>query len=196
EPRLGIGMQNATKTTKEGLLYQVQMIRMKPCYGFIVDIRLSMSATSGNVGEPEKLLDDQETWSKLNFLPLQGWMTLGGERRTAHFEVVEDVQADPLEREKPGRLLYLATPAVLQGGWQPLVWNMPPPITAAIQRYQPIGGWSMNTHDSGGTSKVMHRCVPAGSVYFFDQPMSMTHPLTDFGREIGYGITYAGEWYE
>src|SRR5207247_2744665 len=40
ESRLGIGMNNATKTTEEGYLYQVQMIRMQPNYGFVVDIEL------------------------------------------------------------------------------------------------------------------------------------------------------------
>lgn len=198
EPRLGIGMQNATKATREGLLYQIQMIRMMPDYGFVADIRLSKSSTHHAVSTPEELLDDQETQGLLRLPEQGGWVTLGGERRTAHFEIVsmaQGGQANILEKEKQGTLLYLATPAALRGGWQPLEWSAygRPPVTAAIQHHQPIGGWSMNHHDSGGTSKVMRRCVPAGSVYFFDQPISVTRPLTDFGMEIGYGITYTGE---
>lgn len=38
EPRLGIGMHNQEKKTKEGYLYQVLMVRMYPDYGFVVDV--------------------------------------------------------------------------------------------------------------------------------------------------------------
>lgn len=200
EPRLGIGMQNATKTTREGLLYQVQMIRMRPNYGFVADIRLSKPSDQRNASEAEELLDDQETQSLLR-LPRQGWVALGGERRTAHFEIVPptlNTQESILEKQQLGRLLYLATPAALRGGWQPREWSAygydRVPLTAAIPHYQPIGGWTMNHHDSGGTGKVMRRCVPAGSVYFFEQPINAARPLTDFGMEIGYGITYTGEY--
>ena len=198
EPRLGIGMQNATKTTREGLLYQTQMIRMMPGYGFVADLRLSKTAEQDDRSAPEELLDDQQTQSMLR-LPPQGWVTLGGDRRAARFEIIpqeQAVQTDALNGQAAGNLLYLATPAALEGGWQPLEWpaSARPPITAAIQRYQSIGGWSMNLHNSDGTNKVMRRCVPAGSVYFFDQPIRLTRPLTDFGMEIGYGITYTGEW--
>jgi hypothetical protein len=42
--------------------------------------------------------------------------------------------------------------------------------------------------------KAIRRCVPAGSIYFFDKSVSVIQPLTEYGWQIGYGIAYAGEW--
>ncbi|MFL5624350.1 MAG: type III-B CRISPR module-associated protein Cmr3 [Ktedonobacteraceae bacterium] len=202
ESRLGIGMENKTKTTREGYLYQVQMVRMEPDYGFVVDIRLSESPEGGRALKPlhETLLDDAKTREELH-LPQagKGWLTLGGEQRAARFEVVPSLsstQRNDLEQVKTGKLLYLATPAYFEGGWRPGEWlaSLPKLIAAAIPRFQPIGGWKLDPESSGGHSKVMRRCVPAGSVYFFDQPVTVTRPLTDYGWQIGYGITVIGEW--
>ncbi len=205
EPRLGIGMNNETKTTREGLLYQTRMVRMNPqidhefIYGFIVDIRLTQSSERGTTTTyPEALVDDDHTQELLR-LPNQGWIILGGERRAARFKVLKlsvSTQQDNLEHLKRGNLLYLATPAAFKGGWQPEQWPAPlsQPIAAAINRYQSIGGWSLRPADSGGENKIMRRCVPAGSVYFFDKSVTVTQPLTDYGWQIGYGIAYAGEW--
>lgn len=199
ESRLGIGMDNATKTTKEGLLYQLRMVRMRPSYGFVIDIRLSKSLEGGTaMPDSEEMVDDSQT-QKLLRLPEQGWITLGGERRAAHFEVLEtpeSVQRSSVEQAKKGNLLYLATPAVLNGGWQPDEWRDPliRPIAAAINRYQSIGGWLLTPGTAGGENKIVRRCVPAGSVYFFGRSVTIERPLTDYGWQIGYGIAYAGEW--
>jgi CRISPR-associated protein Cmr3 len=198
EPRLGIAMNNSAKTTKEGFLYQTQVIRMQPGYGFVIDIRLRKPSISAGMPYFESLIDDDQTQKELH-LPNEGWIILGGERRTACFEIlvssIED-QKNQIEQVAQGKLFYLATPAAFDGGWQPKnLWAAPliPPIAAAILRYHMIGGWALNPGDSGGKNKTMRRCVPAGSVYFFDQPVSVMQPLTDYGMEIGYGITYAGE---
>jgi CRISPR-associated protein Cmr3 len=203
ESRLGIGMNNATKTTREGLLYQVRMVRMKHDkdfdYGFVVDIRLAQSSGSNEATtSPAMSIDDDQT-QKLLRLPDQGWITLGGERRAAHFEVLKSsdtMQRGDIEQAQRGNLLYLATPAAFKGGWRPEQWSasLTNPIAAAINRYQSIGGWSLRPGDSGGENKSIRRCVPAGSVYFFDKSVTVTQPLTDYGWQIGYGIAYAGEW--
>lgn len=191
ESRLGIGMNNPTKTTKEGFLYQTQVIRMQTGFGFTIDVRLRKPVVSPNTPYLESLIEDTQTQQEL-LLPDQGWLILGGERRTARFDVLPSA-ASTLEQKKQGRLLYLTTPATFDGGWQP----RPPfdsPIAAAINRYQSIGGWELDPANSGGNNKIMRRCVPAGSVYFFEQEVTVTQPLTDHGKEIGYGITYTGEW--
>lgn len=189
EPRTGIGMQNTTKTTQEGLLYQVHMIRMYPNYGLVLDIRLSTRPDDND------FIDDTQTQKELR-LPSEGWMTLGGERRVVRFEIIAPSTYErgiSVEGSKKGTLLYLATPTYFKGGWQPTSWpNSINPIAAVVDRYKPIGGWLLSPGHSGGTQKLVRRCVPAGSVYFFDQ--SIPQPLTDFGSHIGYGITYAGEW--
>ncbi len=205
ESRLGIGMNNETKTTRVGLLYQTQMVRMNPqidqdfTYGFVIDIRVAQSLERDTTGiYSEALGDDNRTQEELR-LPDHGWIILGGERRAARFEVLkssESVQQGDIESARRGNLLYLATPAAFVGGWRPGQWSvaLAQPIAAAIHRYQSIGGWTLNPGDSGGESKIMRRCVRAGSVYFFDKPVTVTQPLTDYGWQIGYGIAYAGEW--
>jgi len=197
ESRLGIGMNNQTKTTREGLLYQVRMVRMKPGYGFVIDIRVGQSSKVGTTTAYTELLEDDDQTQKLLRLPDQGWITLGGERRAARFEVSTAPglsEQGPIEQAPKGNLMYLATPAALTGGWQPGQWTTPAqPVAAAINRYQLIGGWSLRPGDSGGENKSIRRCVPAGSVYFFDTSVTVTQPMTEYGWQIGYGIAYAGE---
>ncbi len=136
EHRLGIGMQNDTKTTQAGYLYQVQMIRMEPGYGFVVDIRLSEE------NNPNKLTDDNKTQEDLG-LPTAGWLTLGGEQRAAHFTVLG---ITPQKVQLPGKRVYLATPAYFTKGWQPPVESFTPNhklIAAAINNPVSIGGWQI-----------------------------------------------------
>jgi len=202
ELRMGLGMNNQKKTTEEGLLYSVEMIRMNHkmnwpyTYGFVVDIRLATSADTRSTA-PGNYIEGDEA-QKMLHLPDQGWITLGGERRAAYFEVIKP-SATPSHLEsspKSGHLLYLASPAAFDDGWQPKPWpqTLKKPIAAAITRYQPVGGWLLNPGNSGGKNKSVRRCVPAGSVYFFDTPVSLDQTLTDYGWQIGYGITYTGEW--
>lgn len=190
EFRLGIGMDNTSKTTREGHLYQTQVIRLQPGYGFVVDLRLRDPAKQQDTSYFDSFIDDIQTQRTLN-LPNSGWIMLGGERRTARFEVVPN-PTTAIEKKKRGKLLYLATPAALNGGWLPGALSASP-ITAAIDRYKPIGGWELDPASSGGSSKTTRRCVPAGSIYFFEDAIDVTQPLTDYGMEIGYGIAYAGE---
>lgn len=199
ESRLGIGMNNATKTTEEGYLYQVQMIRMQPHYGFVVDIELGEEQHGDSeLPHPEQRTGRLGTPAELAFLK-EGWLTLGGEQRAAHFEVLQPesiAEEQGISQTTEGRSLYFATPAYFKNGWLPATPGILPvePITAAMNRYQPIGGWLLNTGNAGGASKITRRCVPAGSVYYFDKPVSVTQPLTEYGWQIGYGITYTGEY--
>ncbi len=189
EPRLGIGMQNDTKTTQTGYLYQIQMIRMEAGYGFVVDIRLSEESNPG------KSIDDSKTQKDLG-LPDEGWLTLGGEQRAAHFTVLGITpQEGSIEAQQPGQRVYLATPAYFIKGWQPPPKSFTPEyklIAAAINNPVSIGGWQLNPNNAGGSSKTTRRCVPAGSIYFFDKPLTVRQPLTEYGWQIGYGIAYTG----
>ena len=83
EPRSGIGMDNATKSTRDGLFYSVQMLRMQPGYGFVVDVRL-VDETS-----PDGLLTDEQTMNEMNLQARdRGWVVLGGEQRAASYEII------------------------------------------------------------------------------------------------------------
>jgi hypothetical protein len=128
-----------------------------------------------------------------------GWLTLGGEQRAAHFTVLssqEVAEEQGVTQIVSGNLLYFATPAYLKQGWLPANKTLFPAAlkTAAVNHPQPIGSWYLNTHDAGGGYKMMRRCVPAGSVYFFNQAIKVQRPLTEYGWQIGFGITYTGEW--
>ena len=202
ESRLGIGINDETKTTREGYLYQVQMIRMYQHYGFVVDIELGDENNGGSelpAGEP--CVHTLEKPPELAFLE-SGWMTIGGEQRAARFRVLNaaDVaEEEGISQTRPGHLLYFATPAYFKEGWLPAK-DSPlfptQPITAAINRYQPIGGWLLAPGSAGGASKLTRRCIPAGSVYYFDKSSEVTagQPLTEYGWQIGYGIAYTGEY--
>ncbi|HZR43957.1 MAG TPA: type III-B CRISPR module-associated Cmr3 family protein, partial [Ktedonobacteraceae bacterium] len=139
-------------------------------------------------------LRDEQLQQELH-LPASGWMTIGGEQRTAYFRVLSTPEK-PVQATRGRSLLYLATPAVFDAGWRPSAHFAPldAPLTAAVNRYESIGGWKLNADDAGGEQKVMYRCVPAGSVYFFDAQVTLPQALTDYGMEIGYGITHEGEW--
>ncbi|MEO6890509.1 MAG: type III-B CRISPR module-associated Cmr3 family protein [Ktedonobacteraceae bacterium] len=196
EPRLGIGIQPGTKANQEGFLYQMLMIRMNHAlehpyrYGFVVDVHLASASPN------DTPLNSRQVQQELH-LPDTGWMTLGGEQRTAHFRVLQPATR-PNERSSRERtLLYLATPAIFDTGWKPSPRFVPLDalLTAAINRYESIGGWKLLQPGSAqGENKVMYRCVPAGSVYFFDTHVKPHQPVTDHGMEIGYGITFEGEW--
>ncbi len=189
ESRLGIGMDSARKTTKEGFLYQAISTRIRERYGFVIDLQLAPK-------------DDQasplDVPAELNFLH-EGWMTLGGEQRAARFTVL---QADQVEVEESAQLsveskkfLYLVTPAFLKNGWLPENTSLTEGlVTAAVNRYQTIGGWALEPGNAGGAAKKTQRCVPAGSIYFFDRNIPHKAPFTEYGAQIGYGLTYTGTW--
>lgn len=211
EARLGIGMNNETKSTREGLLYQLRMVRMNHTieseytYGFVVDVRLAKAADDGAAGSAEQFIDDSQTRKELH-LPKEGWITLGGERRAARFEIIDMLEGgngDSLEQAKQGKILYLATPAGFREGWKPINWQpkkwrrpLPGAAAVAIDHYQSVGGWLLTPGTSGGEDKPILRCVPAGSVYYFKEPVTVEQPFTDHGWQIGYGIAYAGDWKE
>ena len=203
EPRIGIAMDNATKSSREGMFYSVQMLRMQHdlriqqdqrfTYGFLVDVRLADEIS------PDNLLPDNQTRMALKLHTRdQGWVVLGGEQRAASYRIVGESAPLPHQQMHVGHstLLYLTTPAAFKKGWRPEAWpDGHAPIAVAVSRYQSIGGWKLNPGQSGGgENKCMRRCVPAGSVYFFDSVASLPSTFTDYGREIGYGISITGEW--
>jgi CRISPR-associated protein Cmr3 len=202
EPRTGIARQESTRTTEEGMLYTIYALRLKPGYGFIVDLRLAQTAHPLN----DQLVPDEQTASLLRLPrpPAHFAHTLGGERRPVTVWLIDPrdtpVRAAAPQPPDPKRqqrlLLYLATPAIFSEGWRPASWpaDLGQPIAAAISRYQWIGGWQMHPDHHGGQSKTARRCVPAGSVYFFDKTDVDLQQITDAGKEIGYGIVLKGAW--
>ena len=183
ENRFGIGMNDATRTTEEGALYEVEFIRPCPGVGLWVQV-------AGYDGWPEA-----------------GTLRIGGEGHGAHFRQLEaslgwPQPPDPL----PARFkVYFAAPAYFEDGWQPKAgwgrfFNGTVTLQAvALHRYESIGGFDWAT----GQQKPARRYVPAGSVYYFacEDRTSLrgdlvNQAITEYGAEIGFGQMIITEWKE
>lgn len=179
ESRFGIGLDNYTRTTEEGRLYEAEFVRTKLGVGLSVEVQ-------GYDGWPDT-----------------GIMRIGGEGRGAFFAQVMDVSWPQLPDPLPQRFkIYFATPTYFNKGWQPDDWGrffdgVVELKAAALNRYESIGGydWALNAH------KPARRFVPAGSVYYFEskgesslKPGLVQNAVTDFGAQIGFGQIIVEEW--
>ena len=183
ENRLGIGLDDATRTTRQvgdgGLLYKVEFIR--PCEG--VGLEVEVDGLGG--------------W------PTEGVMRMGGEGRGGCFGPSNAPPWPAPRRPLPDHFkVYFATPTYFVDGWRPKGWakffqgemNL---VAAAIGRYESIGGFDL----AAGKHKSARRYVPAGSVYFFEcqgkaavKPDLVNGAITDAGAEIGFGQIIIGRW--
>jgi len=181
ESCFGIGRDDATRTTLEGALYEVEFIR--PCPG--VGLWIQVEGYNG--------------W------PDDGLMRIGGEGRGAHFYQLVEPLAWPLPPDPlPTRFkVYFASPTYFEDGWRPRdgwekFFTAPVILQAiALNRYESIGGFDWAT---GGQKPARHY-VPAGSVYYFThngsariKPNLVNGAITDFWPEIGFGQVIIAEW--
>jgi len=179
ESRLGIGLNDSTRTTEEGRLYEVEFIRPQSDIGLSVEV-------VGYDGWPDR-----------------GIMRIGGEGRGALFTKMDDIGWPSLPCPLPSRFrVYFATPTYFEEGWRPDDWGRffegaVELKAAAVNRYESIGGydWAANAH------KPARRYVPAGSVYYFEskgqarlKPGLPQNAISDFGAEIGFGQIIVEEW--
>ena len=183
ESRFGIGINDATRTTEEGALYEVEFIRPHPGVGLWVQVEV------------------YDGW------PEAGTLRIGGEGRGAHFRQLKaslgwPQPPDPL----PARFkVYFAAPAYFENGWQPKAgwgqfFNGTVTLQAvALNRYESIGGFDWAT----GWQKPARRYVPAGSVYYFScegraslRADLVNQAITEYRAEIGFGQMILTEWKE
>lgn len=154
EPKVGIGRDKTTHIVRESMLYRVNMQRMEHRDGkrklyFVVDF---------------EGLD----------IPSSGLIRMGAEGKTVQYQQPESSFAVPAPAITRAALkLYLATPALFEGGWRPGwlpadgswgKWNGLPVrlIAAAVDKPLAAGGFDLEA----GTPKPMYKAVAAGSVYF------------------------------
>lgn len=180
ENRLGIALEEKSRSSKDQMLYQADFIR--PCDG--IGLYLNME------GYPD--------W------PKTGMMRIGGEGHGVYFS---EVSAPEGEVKPPQTLpllfqVYFATPAYFSNGWQPKTWetffagdvNLE---TVALSGSLVLGGFDY----AKSQDKAAVRYVPAGSVYYFShtggaklQPNLMQNALTEAGAQIGFGQVLISEW--
>ena len=160
EPKIGIGRDRNTNTSREGALYRVGMVRMEG--------KAKYATTS--------------FWVNINNLDLAegDFMRLGAENKVARLrKAPKSIRVtSPSEWENPTRFkLYLSTPAIFNHGVIP-DWidkhddmcGTVPDIgvkvqleTCAVGRFLSFGGFDIKKYQP----KPMMKAVPAGSVYYF-----------------------------
>ena len=154
DERIGIGLEPATRSVREGHLFSTQAIAFQPGTGFL--------ATVAGGG-----------------LPQNGSLRLGGDGRATAISVVEArfpaTDCDAILRNKRARLI-LTTPGIFEAGWLPTGASQKNGFTfdlhgvrarltaAAVPRFATVSGWDL----ARWQPKTAQRVAPAGSVYWLE----------------------------
>jgi CRISPR-associated protein Cmr3 len=186
EPRLGIALDYTPRRPHEGMLYQMEFLRLREGVGFALEV------------------------DGINPFASQGFLQVGGDARAARYEVIDPLPSLPMQLPQQFKVVLL-TPAWFTDGWQPQGGNWKQffngdvtLVSAALPRAQSIGGaFADDQRRTGNFQKTMRRFIPAGSVFFFESDGAVTRsgkPFTetppnegDFGQ-IGFGAAIVTEW--
>jgi CRISPR-associated protein Cmr3 len=173
ENRFGIGRDDNTRATREGLLYEAEFIRPWQDVGLYVEVE--------GIGE----------WDE------RGILGIGGEGRCGYYQNAEAPQIQhPIAPDAPRFKIVFLTPAYLEQGWQADDWKNLLGTGAvfkgaAVNRPLTLGGFNQATKEQ----KPARRYVPAGSVYFFEgTPPLHLATITQAGANIGFGQFIIGGW--
>lgn len=168
DPRVGIGMNNATGSVEDGKLFTAQAISFNKGMGFVAD----------TVGVD---------LSKIQLLRFGG----DGRGATCYPVTLPVSAADYAAIGKTRRMkLVLTAPALFAGGWLPdgvtrnesgaYVLNVAGVkatlVCAAVPRMDVASGWDLAQH----APKAADRVVSAGAVYWFDAVAANADALTDW----------------
>ena len=175
EPKLGIGLAHGSGTTKDGLLYTMQMQRL------CKDVRLAVRTAGFSESLPPML-------------------RLGAESRAVEVHQ-HATPAWPQPEGPSGKTvtLYLATPAVFRQGWLPDFLDAQTHegqlgdavvrlVACSLGRYLPLGGWDIRAR----RPKPMRRAVPAGSVYHLEITGGTLDPEAVHGRPLHTDYPHSG----
>lgn len=181
EPKVGIGRDDITHTTTEGLLYRVGMRRPK---------------------EVQIIIDFEEIEGLS--LASSGFLKVGGEGKSVAYQLSKSLditfKMTKLADDEATFKLYLATPALFKNGWQPSQIFETAGVdvelmAAALGKPVNIGGFDMDKK----RPKPMLRAVPAGSVYYYQLKSGSLqnlfnaikeHRVSEERAEEGFGIAY------
>lgn len=162
EYRIGIGINNATRTAENKMLYSIVQVRPKESVCLFAQTE-GITVSDGTI------------------------LKFGGESKHAVVNSAEESLDFNVELSHNEQFfkLYLATPAIFKNGWLP--WWIKNNMTgtfsykkrsvtikllcASVGRYIPVGGfgkyYDKNKKRLIEYPKKMHYAVPAGSVYYF-----------------------------
>jgi len=188
DPRLGIGLNEQSRTAEDGLIYTTEGFAFSPPRA-VVEVSQAKSASTA-LSLSSVAIDFASTGFLIGLqgvhalLPPEGVLRLGGDGRSAHYRRVDfkpPVVADMAGRQ--GGLgqfrLILQTPALFAQGWlldgvtrqADGVYRLQTPgfsarlACAALGRREVVSGWDLHQW----APKPAQAAVPAGSVYWFDQ---------------------------
>jgi CRISPR-associated protein Cmr3 len=192
EPKIGIGRENSSHVSQDGMLYRMDMHR------------LASRMTFGKTPQTLSLFVEFEGID----LPAEGILRLGGEGKAAHYTLSDATIAAPPQLNGNQFKIYFASPAIFEKGWLP-EWinaktlegnygNLKVRLeTAIIGKPIVIGGFDMKQK----APKTMRRAVPAGSVYYFtliagtpQEAVDTFHHrcISDYDPQQGFGLTFVG----
>jgi len=205
--RVGIKRNNKTFSSEEGFIYSLEFAYLNKKYGLSNE-------------EFGFILEINSQLLSANTIDLKS-LRLGGESRSAFYEIVEKWKEIPQPEINNRIKLILLTPAIFENGWIPdglteinidnkkvlqgeINGAKIKLISVAVERYSGIGGWDILK----GRSKPLKRAVPAGTVYFFetadekgfnineiDNKLFMKSIMKDENlRKEGLGLTIIGVW--
>ncbi|MEM8524996.1 MAG: type III-B CRISPR module-associated protein Cmr3 [Bacteroidota bacterium] len=177
EPKIGISRSNATRTTSEGNLYRVGMIRT-------TDVRIVVE------------------FEGLDLAP-KGILKIGAENKLAVYSDLSESIAPKidLDLDRNEFKIYLATPAFFEQGYYPSKIFEDHNIEAellscVVGKYINVGGFDMVKR----APKEMRKAVPAGSVYHYQLTGDLKpffeyikeNGISEFGAKKGegFGIAY------
>jgi CRISPR-associated protein Cmr3 len=183
EAKIGIARNNDTRTTSEGNLYRVGMLR------------------TNNI----------TIWIEFEGLPLQknGLIQLGGERKLARYKsprssTFPNTNLPNIGMEKANVFkLYLTTPAIFKNGYYPMeIFKKAKVevklITCSVGKPLNVGGFDMIKRQP----KEMFKAVPAGSVYYYKlisgslkdlENIIKIHNVCEERGNEGFGIAFIGK---
>lgn len=173
EMRTGVALSTLTRAAEEGMLYTAEALSFTENVGFAV-----------KVGGADPLLKG-----------VCGDLSLGGDQRAASFKAesagieIPEYEYEKIKQNKKFKLL-LTAPAIFEKGWLPNRVNdefwleyrgfKAKLVCAAVGGYETISGWNMVEN----RPKTAMKCVPAGSVYWFEEvdgSLDSLKELVDFG---------------
>ena len=177
--KIGIKIDKKTNTAEDTKLYRIDLTQFEE------------EKESGFVVEYE--------FKEENFEP-NGILKLGGEGKTAQFEIIEPAtrsfknldkrREESIKQIKEDKYfkLYFKTPALLKCAWQPNKIKGLKLLSANVGKYLSIGGWDMETNKS----KKMQRFIPAGSVYVYEIEDESIDFKEAIEKEIAFDESYKG----
>lgn len=172
DSRLGIALDNASRTAATGMLYTTETVALRKDIGFLTRIE-------GADGS----------------LPNSGLLRLGGDGRGATVKEVETEWPNPdWERIEEGRKfrIVLATPGIFPDGWRlpgcsdDEWWRGPGEVrarlvAATVSRANVISGWDLALK----CPKTAQRAVPTGAVYWLE---NLEGELTNLRKLVSGGL--------